>query len=176
MSLRRWAFLLLVVNAAYFVYAQGWLSGVLGSTASQREPERIKRQINTDAVTIEPVASQNTRIEPPSTPESSGAASVPLSAPVPPSIATKTDCTNIAQERWVVYMGPYATTALRDSKLAELKQRQVSAELISKPSLKIGLSLGEYDSEAAARQAIKTFATKGVRTATVVLWPSASSC
>ena len=67
-------------------------------------------------------------------------------------------------------MGPYLTTALNERKKAELKQLGVTSTEVSKPNLKIGLSLGQFATEALAKDALKRLGSKGVKTATIVLW------
>lgn len=147
MSLKKLVLLLLIANLGYFGYSQGWLRMLTGGDSSQREPDRITKQINADAIQIKPVTS-----------------AAPLAAVQPAEVCT------VQREQWLIYMGPYLTPAFNERKKAELKQLGVASTEISKPSLKIGLSLGQFDTEALAREEFKRLGSKGVRTATVILW------
>lgn len=163
MSLRSIVIFLLIANLGYFAYGQGWLIAIVGSDSSQREPERISRQVNPDAIVISQATDIAATLPAGSTPEVSQPASEPATA------ETSNTCT-AKREQWLIYMGPYATKLLRDQKKAELNGLAVPSAAISKQSLKLGLSLGEFESEASAKQALTDLNTKGVKTATVVLW------
>ncbi len=152
MSLKKFVLALLIANVGYFTYNQTWFQSLLGDDASQREPERIAKQINAEAVLVTPLPALANIATPPIT-----------------TTSTAEACT-VLHEQWVIYMGPYATTAANNKKRAELKQLGVVSSEISKPTLKLGLSLGQFESENAARAALKKFNDKGVKTATVMLW------
>ena len=167
MSLRKIVILLLIANLGYFAYGQGWLKALIGSDTSQREPERMSKQVNPAAVVIAPA---------PQSPPAATQTAAPIVAPAAaPELAALPEpvCTS-KREEWVIYMGPYANKELRDRKKAELSGLGLASTAISKQSLKLGLSLGEYESEASAKQALTDFSTKGVKTATVVLWGTAA--
>jgi len=156
MFLKKIVVLLVIANSGYFAYTQGWFNVITGGDAAQREPERMNRQINTEAVQI----TVTTLAE-----ETSNTSAVSNSAP------TGAGCTSTpANEQWLVYMGPYANKELQNKKKNELTRLSISATEVSKPSLKLGLSLGSYASEAQAREALATLNTQGIQTATVVLW------
>ncbi len=148
MFLRKIIFVLLAANLGYFAYSQGWLSPIFGSEASQREPERITRQVNPAMIEVAVAA---------------------MPPPAQPAPSQSDTCTS-TREQWLVYMGPYANKALSDKKKAELTALGLRSTPMSKLPAKWGLSLGQFESEAAARAALKGFASKGVKTATVVLW------
>jgi cell division protein FtsN len=153
MPLKKLVLALLVINLGYFVYSQGWLQSLIGGDGSQREPERMTKQINPDAILVKPT---------------SALAKSTVAAPANPT-ATVEACLQ-DREEWVIYMGPYATTTLRDNKKAELKKFGIANKEIAKSKLPVGLSLGQFNTEAAAREELKRLAAKGVRTATVMLW------
>lgn len=71
---------------------------------------------------------------------------------------------------WLIYMGPYPDQQSLDLKRGELQRMGgISHEEVRSPvNLRMGLSLGRYNSEAAANAALSQFQTKGVRTARVV--------
>ncbi len=152
MSLKKLVLALLIVNLGYFCYSQGWLQLLTGGDSAQREPERIAKQINAEAIQVKPI-----------TP-------IPTIPVAPPTVSRPTDACTVQREQWMIYMGPYLTAALNERKKAELKQLGVASTEISKPSLKIGLSLGQFATEALARDALKRLGSKGIKTATVVLW------
>jgi hypothetical protein len=72
---------LLLANLFFFCWARGWLDGVAGiSSQSDREPERLARQVRADAVTLLPPPS----ISPPqAAPRASDAVSDAASAALP---------------------------------------------------------------------------------------------
>ncbi len=152
MSLRKLVLALLIVNLSYFCYSQGWLQLLTGEDSSQREPERIAKQINAEAIQIKPI------------PTIATIPSAPQAMPRPVETCT------VQREQWMIYMGPYLTTTLNERKKAELKQLGVTSTEVSKPNLKIGLSLGQFATEALAKEALKRLGGKGVKTATIVLW------
>ena len=158
MSLKKLVLALLIVNLGYFCYSQGWLQLLTGGDSSQREPDRITKQINAEAIQIKPAPSIAT-----------------IAAASPPTTARPTEVCTVQREQWLIYMGPYLTPALNERKKAELKQLGVTSTAISKPSLKIGLSLGQFDTEDLAKEEFKRLGNKGVRTATVVLWGTADA-
>jgi hypothetical protein len=147
-SLKKLVFALLIVNLGYFCYSQGWLQLLMGGDSSQREPERVAKQINAEAIQIKPAKP----------------------AGLPQATSRLAEACTVQREQWLIYMGPYLTPALNERKKAELKQLGVTSTEISKPNLKIGLSLGQFDTEALAKEAFNRLGNKGVKTATVVLW------
>ena len=156
MSLKKIVLALLIVNVGYFAYSEGWLKQLTGSDNSQREPERIAKQINPDAITVKAAPAFTKTLTP------------ALAAVTPPESCIQD------REQWMVYMGPYANTILRDKKKAELNKISVSSKDVSKAEFPIGLSLGQFDSEALAREEFKRLGTRGVRTASVILWGKTS--
>lgn len=70
--------------------------------------------------------------------------------------------------RWMVYMGKYPNKAALEKKQSELKTLKVSHHVVKNPDLAPGISLGEFDSQAKANQALQAAAKSGVRTAKVI--------
>jgi cell division protein FtsN len=167
MLLRNIAALLLIINLIYAAYSQGWLHVITGWDAGQREPERLKKQVNSDAITVEKI---------------SGKASITDAPQIDPSVdpgTTETKesstkrCVKSSQapvELWVVYMGPFATQDLLASKKAELAKLGVSSTEISKSSLPRGLSLGKFKTEQQAQITLSSLQKKGIKTAKLLLW------
>jgi hypothetical protein len=151
-SLKKIVFLLLIANLGYFCYSQGWLQLLTGGDASQREPDRVAKQINAEAIQIKPVPT---------------VATIPVT---PQAISRPAEACTVQREQWMIYMGPYLTPEFNKKKKAELKQLGVPSTEVSKPTLKLGLSLGQFNTEVLARDELKRLGNKGVKTATVMLW------
>lgn len=149
MFLKRLIFVLLIANIGYFAYSQTWFQNLIGDgDASQREPDRLGKQINADAILVKPIHNLTSK----------------STASVEPVACT------VQREQWIIYMGPYLTHAVSDKKRSELKQLGIASIEVSKPTHKIGLSLGQFDTETQANQALKELGARGVRTATTMLW------
>lgn len=71
---------------------------------------------------------------------------------------------------WLIYMGPYPDDATLKGKQGELQRiGGISFEEVRSPAnLRMGLSLGRFNSQTAADAALNAMQTKGVRTARVV--------
>ena len=70
---------------------------------------------------------------------------------------------------WIVYLGRFAAADAMQKKIEEL--RRLSApfdEVQSPPELAPGLSLGHFDTRAAAEKALEQLSQRGIRTARVV--------
>jgi cell division protein FtsN len=191
MLLRNIAVLLLIANLTYAAYSEGWLHIVTGWDASQREPERLKKQVNADAITVEKIAgsASNTeaaQIDSRINTNSGGAATPaskkseinnqplqavsPIAEPKEPSTKICVKGSQDSAEQWVIYMGPFATQDLLVSKKAELAKLGVSSTEISKSSLPRGLSLGKFKTEQQAQTTLGLLQKKGIKTAKLLLW------
>ncbi|MBT9514238.1 MAG: SPOR domain-containing protein [Acidovorax sp.] len=69
--------------------------------------------------------------------------------------------------RWMVYMGRFEDVETLDKKRAELRARKVDFDRAG-GTLELGLSLGRFSSEDAAKRELVTLGNKGVRTARVI--------
>ena len=175
MSLRKVFIVLLFANVAYFGYTQGWLNALSGADNAQREPERMSHQINGEAIQV--TAAHEAPAAAKVNANKSSVVPIPIiEASAPAEIPTVASLANCTPEQWMVYMGPYPNQAASDKKKNELTHLDVSRiQEVSKPLLKFGLALGQFSTEALARQELKRLNGKGIRTATVVLW-SAAAC
>jgi hypothetical protein len=190
MRLVRLALLLLVVNAGFFAWSQGWFDGLAFFRAQpEREPERLARQFQPHLLRV----------------VSPGATSAPAGAGAPAASATDTgqdalacveagpytaadaaaaeallepllpagSLTRRTVERpgvWIVYAGRYIAADALQRKIDELRRLQVPFdEVTSPPDLAPGLSLGRFDSRPGAEQALERLTQRGVRTARVVV-------
>jgi hypothetical protein len=71
-------------------------------------------------------------------------------------------------ERWIVYMGKYASPEALAKKRAELASFDLRFEPLQNPALQPGLSLGNYETQAAAQSALDKLSRRGIRTARVL--------
>ena len=177
--LRLLVLLLLMANAFYFAYSQGWLASSMGlAPAQQSEPQRVAQQIKPEAVRVLP-SDEARRIE-----VAASAAKAPECLQA--GLFTDGEATSLKQSleawpsgswtiepatepaRWIVYMGKYTEAGALDKKKSELRALNVSYEPLANASLEPGISLGGYPTEAAAKQQQQALAQKGVHTAKVV--------
>lgn len=75
----------------------------------------------------------------------------------------------IEPARWIIYMGPYANAEAVTRKQAELRYLAIRYEALRNSAMAPGLSLGAYGSQAEANAALAHLASRGVRTARVVM-------
>jgi len=202
--LRAIVVLLLAVNALFFAWTQGWLDGVAGVRAQgDREPERLARQVNAQAVRVLAASAvQNAALA------ASAADAAPAPAPAASASASAGVCLEVgpfataAEQRaasdelkraalpeaalasaalarpgvFIVYMGKYASAESLQRKTEELKRRNVDyEELHNVPWLEPGLALGRFNDRAAAEARLASLDERGVHTAKVLaLTPPAS--
>ena len=177
--LRLTVLLLLLANAGYYAWTEGYLlAWGLGPT-QQSEPQRLQQQVRPEAVRVLP-AEELRRVEaqlaqaprPPECLLSPGleqAQAGVLRSLLASWPAGSWNLEGVTEPpRWIVYMGPYAGLEQVARKRAELRQLGISFEPVNNPQLEPGLSLGGYPSEAAATQQLAALAERGVRTARVV--------
>ena len=182
--LRLFVLVLVLANIGFYAWTQGMLDGVIGARPTgDREPERMARQVNPDAVRVVPPGTVVTAAETapacleagPYTPAQIAAAESVLQTVLPPgSWATlKTETPPV----WIVYMGKYPNRETLQKKADELKRLKISFEEVrNAPELEDGLALGRYDNRAAAEKALNDVTQRGVRTAKVAtLSPAAVS-
>lgn len=175
---RTLVWLLLLLNALYWSWAQGWLLPYGFAPAPQREPQRLAQQIRPEAITLLNPAEVNLKSLS-DVPESSlclqtGLMDETQAAAVRPYLEASWPVdswvfqTVTTPERWLVYMGKYANLAELDKKRAELAAIQLGTEPVTSAALSPGLSLGVYPSQAQANTALQALSRRGVRTARVV--------
>lgn len=70
--------------------------------------------------------------------------------------------------RWIIYMGKFANAEGLAKKRGELQAMNLTPQGLTNPALEIGLSLGSFDSQAAATAELNRLAARGIRTARVV--------
>ncbi len=176
--------LLLLANLLFLGWSQGWFDAVGLRLTGEREPERLQRQVRPEVIRVLPPGAASTAkvgsaaascIEagPFAEAEFEASRSAAQAALPPGSVATvKVD----QPGTWIVYMGRYATREAQTRKEEELKRRKLPYDEIRDGSaLAPGLSLGRFDTPAAAAGALAQFTELGVRTARVVELAAAAS-
>jgi hypothetical protein len=174
--LRLAVLLLLLANAGYYAWSQGWLAPAGFEPVRQTEPQRLRQQIKPETLRIaaadekfESSASSGSKPEclQAGPLEDAQAANVRQALEGWPAGSWSLDPV-VEPARWIVYMGKYLTAENVSRKKAELRQMGVSFEALANPSLEPGLSLGSFATEAAANQQMQMLAQRGIRTAKVV--------
>ena len=161
------------------------LGGGLGQT-TQREPERLQRQVQPDWVQVLPAPAASAALTAADAAASAARATHCLQAgPFTNGEAEVAERTlrdaGIAPAAWqairseapgayIVYMGRYSDRELLQRKSDEVRRMRLDVEeLRSPPELMPGLSLGQFDGKPAADAALARMVLRGVRTARVVM-------
>lgn len=180
--LRLVVLVLLLANAGYFAWTHGLLADYGLGPIAQAEPQRLTQQIRPEAMRLLTAAearqldSTSTAAAPPPaeclqaglfTPEQTSALRAGLESSLP--IGSWSLESSTEPGRWIVYMGKYNSEDALVKKRGELRGLGVSFEPLVNPALAPGLSLGHYGSQAEAERGLANAATRGVRTAKVVL-------
>ena len=181
--------LLLLANALFFAWAQGWLSPFLPPRSEQREPERLAAQVRPELITVLTPKAASAALAAVAAAASEPAAVACLEAgPFTDAAATEAEAAlalnsvpegSVAREQvataftWGVVMGRFADRETMRTKADELRRLGVSFdELTSPPALAPGLRLGNYSDKYGAEAALNALSQKGVRTARVAQLPS----
>lgn len=178
--LRLVVLVLVLLNGIYFAWSQGYLRTYGFAPVEQSEPQRLAQQIRPDALlTLTPEEAR--RIEapaptPPKPPECLQAGvfdekqlvalRAALEATLPAGSWQLETVTEPA--RWIIYMGRYPNAQALAAKRAELANMKLTYEPLSRPDMEPGLSLGGFETQAAANEALLALNRRGVRTARVV--------
>ena len=186
---------LLIANLGFYAWTQGWLDDVVGVRAEgEREPERLARQVHPELIrSLSPAetaasgaASGVAGTAGPGGPSRGRDGSgLPAGGPVHaggdragrgragrgPAAPAAARYANLRSEQpgvWLVYMGRFANLDGVRQKEEELGRIHIAYEELLEPSeLAPGLSLGRYDSKAAAEAALNRLVQRGVRTGRV---------
>jgi hypothetical protein len=176
--------LLLLLNLSYYLWSEGMLRGAgLGPTV-QSEPQRLARQVKPDALQLRkpdggipesaaPAPAVSTAqlagecLETGPLDEAQGVAVRRAAGAVLPA-SSWTLVPKLIPARWIVYIGQYSSPATIESKRAELVALKISVEPLINPELELGLSLGHFETRAAAAAALEALKKRGLRKALVV--------
>lgn len=195
--LRLIVLILLLANGIYFVWSQGLLRAWDFAPVQQTEPQRLAQQLRPENLRILKAGESrgivpNLAAQPPvPSPEPAPALAAVVST-------SPTECLQaglfdesqaialrrtleatlpagswqlesaVEPARWIVYMGKYPNAGALAQKRQELASLNLKFEPINSASLEPGLSLGGFDTQAAANTALAAFSKRGVRTAQVV--------
>lgn len=190
--LRLLVLLLLLANGGYFVWSQGLLREIGLAPAVQGEPQRLAQQTQAASLRILP-ASEARALEAAASAAAARLASSPavqdkaadgclqagffdepqvqkLRPALAAALGTASWSLDPIQQgaRWLVYMGKYGTPELLQKKRVELQEIQVPFTEVSQIGLAPGLSLGVFESQDEANNALARLNRQGVRTAKVV--------
>lgn len=191
--LRLLAVLLVLANAAFLAWTQGWLGGLLAppATQSEREPERLQRQVQPDTLRLLPAQAASAAL----------AAAAASATEAAPSAVASTRCLQtgflgasdvataekllrdagvaaagikaLAGERggvFLIYMGRYSDREALLRKIDELKRLKIDAEeLRNAADLQPGLTLGRFTDRTVADVALNDLTQRGLRTARVIV-------
>jgi hypothetical protein len=165
--------LLVFANAVYFSWSEGWMVDYGWVPQSQREPGRLARQLQPEAIRI--ISEQEAAKKPPP-PVCLESADMELAqadqvrsavqAVLPASAWLMQESTQAA--RWIILMGPYPNAADLEKKRSELNRLSVHFDMVTSAPLAPGLVLGSFETQALADAALKKLYDHGVRTARVV--------
>lgn len=177
--LRALVVILLLANAVFFAWTQGWLDSVVGLRASDdHDTQRLARQVRPEAVRVLP-AQEPPRPKPvtrcleagPFNAAEMAAAEAALAAsPAASALAGRVG--RLSTETpgvWIIAVGRAAPHEAQLKKLAELKRLDIAVEVV-KPAggVEETLSIGQFDNLASAKAALEQFAARGVHTGRVV--------
>ncbi|MEG0538324.1 MAG: SPOR domain-containing protein [Comamonas sp.] len=182
---------LLVANAGYLAWSQGWMATLGWTPEAQTEPYRLKQQVRPDvlsvvptppaAATPPPAASSTSATEPDEEilPETTvclqsenmdEAQSKKLQQVLQQSDLPSTSWemqSSAISGRWMVYLGKFPNETALEKRRAELRTRKIGYDRAG-GSLEPGLSLGRFSSEDAATRELGQMLNQGVRGARVV--------
>lgn len=179
--------LLVLANAAFYAWSQGWLSPWLPVLrADQREPERLQAQVKPELVVVMTpkaasavmaAAVRDVEICLEAGPFTESAIAAAETAMTQNSVAEGSWTREVVTKgsQWAVYMGRFGDREVMKSKADELRRLNVAFEELSAPPLLApGIKLSSHSDRAAAEGALEKLAQKGVRTARVVEMPSSA--
>lgn len=178
--LRALVLLLVLANAAFWAWTQGWLGAP--PRAGEREPQRLEAQVRPEAVRVLPPAAASAAVQAaraaslvcleagPLKDEQLAAAEAALAVAAPGEGGwLKVDAA--PANGWLVYGGRYPDAPLRKTREDDLKRLKLRYELIDSPAeLAPGFVLARVSSREAAEAWIKG-APEGLRGARVVQLP-----
>lgn len=172
--------LLLLLNLGYYAWSHDMLRAYGWAPAEQSEPQHLKQQIRPEAIRVL-TAEEARRVE------------IAAQAPVHPPECLQAGLFDDAQVnalrrglestlpagawaldkvreagRWIIYMGKFPNADAVDKKRKELAVLKLNLEPLRNPELELGLSLGGFETQAEANNALATMQRRGVRTARVV--------
>lgn len=180
--LRLLVYLLVLLNAAYFVWSHDMLRAYGFGPLRQAEPERLTQQMRPELLVIlsadearqmeaqtqtQPIDAAVTCLQAGLFNEAQASVLRQSAEAILPAAAWSLNEV-VVPARWIVYMGKYVDAQTLARKRAELLALQVRVESPANPALVPGLSLGGFESQERAVAELAALVKRGVRTAQVV--------
>ena len=190
---------LLLANAGYYAYTQGWLRSAGLVTPEQAEPQRLQQQIRPETLKVLRAQGATNNPTPPPAPAAAPAADTAASTPAPTAAAPadageclqagifdekqatalRTAAASLPQGSWTLEPTPITGRWMiymgrfDDQDTLDKKRAELRARKVdfdrAGGTLEPGLSLGRFSTEEAAQRGLTTLNAQGVRTARVVL-------
>ena len=190
---------LLLANAGYYAYTQGWLRSAGLVTPEQAEPQRLQQQIRPETLKVLRAQGATNNPTPPPAPAAAPAADTAASAPAPTAAAPadageclqagifdekqatalRTAAASLPQGSWTLEPTPITGRWMiymgrfDDQDTLDKKRAELRARKVdfdrAGGTLELGLSLGRFSTEEAAQRGLTALNAQGVRTARVVL-------
>ncbi len=189
---------LLLANAGYYAYTQGWLRSAGLVTPEQAEPQRLQQQIRPETLKVLRAQGATNNPTPPPAPAAAPAADTAASTPAPTAAAPadageclqagifdekqatalRTAAASLPQGSWTLEPTPIPGRWMvymgrfDDIETLDRKRAELRARKVDHDraggTLELGLSLGRFASKEAAERELTNLGTKGVRTARVI--------
>ena len=189
---------LLLANAGYYAYTQGWLRSAGLVTPEQAEPQRLQQQIRPETLKVLRAQGATNNPTPPPAPAAAPAADTAASAPAPTAAAPadageclqagifddkqaaalRTAAASLPQGSWTLEPTPITGRWMiymgrfDDQDTLDKKRAELRARKVdfdrAGGTLEPGLSLGRFSTEEAAKRGLTALNAQGVRTARVI--------
>ena len=189
---------LLLANAGYYAYTQGWLRSAGLVTPEQAEPQRLQQQIRPETLKVLRAQGATNNPTPPPAPAAAPAADTTASAPAPTAAAPadageclqagifdekqatalRTAAASLPQGSWTLEPTPITGRWMiymgrfDDQDTLDKKRAELRARKVdfdrAGGTLEPGLSLGRFSTEEAAQRGLTALNAQGVRTARVI--------
>ena len=190
---------LLLANAGYYAYTQGWLRSAGLVTPEQAEPQRLQQQIRPETLKVLRAQGATNNPTPPPAPAAAPAADTAASTPAPTAAAPadageclqagifdekqatalRTAAASLPQGSWTLEPTPITGRWMiymgrfDDQDTLDKKRAELRARKVdfdrAGGTLEPGLSLGRFSTEEAAQRGLTALNAHGVRTARVIL-------
>ena len=190
---------LLLANAGYYAYTQGWLRSAGLVTPEQAEPQRLQQQIRPETLKVLRAQGATNNPTPPPAPAAAPAADTAASTPAPTAAAPadageclqagvfddkqaaalRTAAASLPPGSWSLEPTPITGRWMiymgrfDDQDTLDKKRAELRARKVdfdrAGGTLEPGLSLGRFSTEEAAQRGLTALNAQGVRTARVIL-------
>ena len=189
---------LLLANAGYYAYTQGWLRSAGLVTPEQAEPQRLQQQIRPETLKVLRAQGATNNPTPPPAPAAAPAADTAASTPAPTTAAPadageclqagvfddkqatalRTAAASLPPGSWTLEPTPITGRWMiymgrfDDQDTLDKKRAELRARKVdfdrAGGTLELGLSLGRFSTEEAAQRGLTALNAQGVRTARVI--------